>query len=232
MELNDPASAVVREIQQRELKKLMEGWKPEPEDATEVKKSEYSYLFEKISYEWRPEDKNALVQLRAAASKLIGDLFGSAIDVIDEVYKQARVPATNEHGATLRDSEGRIVWKTGGSGLALEDWSQVTGQDLEKALWDLQQVKLVSAQRVSELFLEAVFAKHTYNDFWHEAFEAVMDGTQGQRSARANREAKKDKYAAYFRYYLWHRADSFQREITSIMRILERIIDWRMRRRD
>jgi hypothetical protein len=55
-----------------------------------------------------------------------------------------------------------------------------------------------------------------------------MDGTVAERTARANRESRQDRYHAYMRFYFWSHADVFLKEIQAFMRRLEKIRDWRM----
>ena len=57
-----------------------------------------------------------------------------------------------------------------------------------------------------------------------------MDGTQTDKSARASRESQSERYQAFFRYFLWSKADALQRETRQVVRILERIREWRIRR--
>jgi len=232
-EFRDPAAEEARRLQEEQLKKVREGWTPDdegPKDAEEGPTDTYGVLYKKIKYDWRAADKAALSQIRGAAAALIGEIFDDAFRVVDELYATVRVAETSG-GRNVTDEHGRTVWKRDDRGRPIEDWDQLTGQDAEKALMDLSKIRLLTSQTVQDLFLEASLAKHSYNDSWYESYEGIVEGTGPIRTARANRDSLQDKYHAYFRFYLWSKADAFQKELSNLMRLLERIIDWRIRRR-
>jgi hypothetical protein len=221
----DPASDAIRQVQKAELEKLSADWTPEDDTVEELTESPYKKFFVKIRPSWRTEDRNALQQLRAAADQLILETYDDALKAIDKIYLAVRVPVFE--GDTPKRIDGRILWEVDKQNKPVEKWALLSNHDLEASLFELQKLKLVTSQKTSQLFLEAVFAKHTYNDFWHEAYESMIEGTAGDRNARANREARNDKYHAFFRYYLWARVDSFDKELANMMRLLERLRDWR-----
>ena len=147
---------------------------------------------------------------------------------MDTFYASLRMPEINEHGVAIRDSGGRVVWQKNSRGQEIENWSCLTGDDLEKCLFDLTRLKLVLAPQLNELLLEAVFARHIADDAHMDGYAEVLDGTIGDRNAAASRKARTDKYHAFFKYWLYSQADAFMKEITNFCRILERIRYWRI----
>lgn len=225
-EFQDPAADVIRAMQEDALKDLKDEFDPETEQVVEVKRNR---LFQKIDYRWRKEDKNALIQLRAAVDRLLADIFKEAMSTIDAIYESVRELEINEHGVVGQDIHGRSVFKKNNRGQFVENWSLLTGQDIEEALFRLSSVKMVASQRVSELFLEAVFAKYVYDDEWHDSYDKPLEGTINDRESYASRESRNSKYSAFFRYYAWVRSNEFLKEISQFMITLEKIRSWRIR---
>lgn len=184
-------------------------------------------LFSKISFKWRPDDRKILEQIRAGVDELFSELYAESFRTVDSFYETLRVPETVE-GVVQFDSGGRVIWKKDFRGQEIEDWSQLTGQDLEKTLLDITRLKLILAPQVNDLLLEAIFAKHIFDDMLSEGFEEVLQGTIPDRNAHAARKARMDKYHAYFRFYLYSHAEAFLKELNNFSRILERIRYWRI----
>lgn len=225
MEFYDLSGDIARQFQREQHEGIREAFE-EPVRSTQDPNR--NKLLTKIKFSWNPEDKNALLQIRASVSGMLDKVFGDTFTAIDRLYEQARVPDVNEHGVVRLDSEGRIMWKMDEYGRPLEDWSQIDGVDIEKTLMDLARIKLVTTQVTSELYSEALFAKHILDDQWYEQYDKPVQGTQGDRTAKANRETQQEKYHAFFRYLLWEKANTFQKEIQSLSRLLEKIREWRI----
>jgi hypothetical protein len=226
MAFEDLAADRVKEIQDAIYKELSDESQTS-EEAQELLNL-YSQLYQKIRYEWRPEDQNSLAQLRAAATTVIASAFSDVGNILDNFYESFRVIKKNTLGFPILDDENRWMWEIDELGKYKEDFSQLNGQDIEKAIFDLQRTKMKFSQSVSELFLEAVFAHYSFKDEFNERYEAMLEGTVGDRTARANRDTRESKYFAFFRYYLWQRAVTFEKEVAELMRILERIRQWRI----
>jgi len=219
----DPAGSLADQMRADTVKKLEQDGLPESWAIEETKKSPYQKFYQKMSYKFKPEDQAILTQIRAAVDLLIGDVFDDALTALDEFYVSVRVPTGR------LDKNKRQEWEVDSKGRIKEDWDLLTGQDVEVALMELAKVRLITSQRVSEMFMDAVFAKHIWQDVWFEAYEGMIEGTQKDREARANRETREEKYAGHFRYTLWYRCDVFQKELVNLMRLLEQLRGWRIR---
>lgn len=190
----------------------------------DVKKS----LFHRIEFRWRKDDEKILAAIRAAVDRSFMELYGEAIEAIDMLYGEMRVPVVDDEGVVELDSAGRVVWQKDSRGREIEDWSQLTGQDIEKALLDIAYIKLTLAPQLNDLLLEAVFAKHVAEDAFADAYEELLDDTIPARNAHASRKSRVDKYHAFFRYYLYSHAEVFMKELNNFSRVLERIRYWRI----
>lgn len=218
-EFVDLAADVVRRIQEEAARELKAGNTPTLDDPPEEVHPQL-LLYKKIEFSWKEEDRNAISQLRAAAQTVFEDLFAGSIEALDRFYSSIRIPDPNRPGRYLKTDSGAFE----------EDWSQLSGQDLIKAIFDLQREKVYISQKLSNLFLEASFARQVSTDVYYESYRKLMEGTVGDRTAYANQQSKVDRYAAFFRYWIWHSASSFQQQLDGTMRVLEKMADWSTRR--
>ena len=193
---------------------------------------ERSSLFTKISFNWRPDDQAILERIKASANALVEETFGDAISVIDRFYEQLRVPETVQRGGhdmVCRDASGRVVWKRNAEGKVIERWDQLTGTDIEATIADLLRLKLLIAPQVNQLLNEAIYAKHVAADAYDDAWGTVVQGTQGDRTAKANRASRQDRYHAHFRYVLYSTAQALLKEIAIFISRLSDIREWQIR---
>lgn len=189
-------------------------------------------LFTKISFNWRPEDRAILDRIKSSASSLVEETFGDAIAAIDRFYESLRVPETvnrGGHDIVCRDAEGRVIWKRNEQGRIIERWDQLTGQDIEQTIADLLRLKLFIAPTVNQLLNEAIYAKHVAADAYDDAWGTVVQGTQGDRTAKANRASKQDRYHAHFRYVLYSTCNALLKEIAIFISRLSDIREWQIR---
>lgn len=189
-------------------------------------------LFSKIQFRWRPDDEKILEQIRAGVDAMFAEMYEESFVIVDDFYEQMRVPEQDDNGVVVKDSAGRVIWKKDPRGREVEDWDQLTGQDIEKTLLDITRLKLILAPQANELLLEAIFARHIFDDRQQEAYSSLMEGTIGDRNAHAARESKMDKYHAFFRFYLYSHAEVFLKELNNFARVLERIRYWRIDAQD
>jgi hypothetical protein len=176
-------------------------------------------LFNKIRFSWRPEDRTILERVRIAAKVKFNEMHEDFITEIDGFFASLWVPEGH-----LPD--GRTVWKLDRNGKPVEDWDQLTGQDIEQTLMNLQRIKLSVAPMINDLFLDALYARHVASDSYDDTYTSLLDGTQNDRTARSNRESREDRYHAYFHYRIWSTAHVFLQEVNSFMRRLEKIREW------
>lgn len=227
MSIGDMASQVAQRLQSEQLA-VIESGAELVDEAGPMRMENRHSLFSKIEFKWRTSDAAILDQIRAASDQAFRELYSEAVNILDEFYASLRIAEVNDHGVVLRDSQGRVLWKKDSRGSEIEDWGRLTGDDLEKCLFDLTRLKLVLAPQLNELLLEAVFARHIADDAHQDGYASVMEGTVGDRNAAASKAARQDKYHAFFLYWLYSQADVFMKEISNFCRILERIRYWRI----
>jgi hypothetical protein len=228
--VGDMAEEVARQLQDEHLAEIDRGELVVDEEGPLRVEAQRS-VFARLEFSWRTSDKKLLEQIRAAADAMFAELFDDAITIMDELYASVRVADTqviDGERVVKTDSTGRVLWQRDSRGREIEDWSLLTGQDLERALFDITRLKLSLAPQLGELLQEAVFAKFIANDASHDAYAEIVEGTIPDRQAYASRQSRQDRYHAFFRYWLWSQADTFNKELTNFSRILERVRFWRL----
>jgi hypothetical protein len=196
------------------------------EEVADLEALQRGSWMEKIRFAWRSEDDLILKRIESAGEEMFAELFGDAITEVERFYASLRVPRTR-NGMAVLDAEQRQVWETDDRGRPIEDWNQLTGQDIEEVLMNLQRIKMWIAPEVTKLKNQAVYSKMIPDDIKDDNWGKVVQGTQGDRAARANRASRTDRYHAFFRYCLWSTAETFEKELVQFMRRLEKVRDWR-----
>ncbi len=185
-------------------------------------------IMDRIRFGWRKNDELIMGQIQAGAEAAYQDLYRETFAVIDSFYDVVRV-AKMRNGKPLTDSDGRQVWEVDEYGNIVHNYDNLTGQDIESALFRLQEIKFYIAPKLNKTLLDAMFAKHLYDDAHSDAYSSIVEGTIGDREARANRDARQEKYAAFFRFWIYSQGDAFMKELNSLQRLLERTRDWHIR---
>ena len=207
MSLGDLAGENADRLRQKHLQTLNQA--EIVDESTPLRRDSKKNIFSKIYFQWRTEDKHTLEQCRFAASEMFKEQFSDSIMVLDRFYKALNIS---------REDGKPVASKT--------NWKDISPEEIEQALFELQCLRLTTTPQINELMLEAVYAKNTEQDMYDDAWVAIVDGTQGDRQAYARRKSREDKYHAFFRYYLYSTADTFNRELTAFMYLLKDIRSW------
>jgi hypothetical protein len=218
-------------VEQRLLKDVSAPVQEESVLPQETALDDGNSLFTKIRFSWRKEDGAILDRIRTLSNVEFGENFKYAIDAIDEFYKQLRIPE-QRNGIVVTGADQRPVWRRNEQDQIIEDWNQLTGQIIETTLFKLARLRMEIAPRVNELWLEALYARDVAKDIFEDAFDKI-DKTEGGtipgRTASANIDARADKYAAFFRFYLYSSANTFLKEIDKFAKLLSDIRYWQVR---
>jgi hypothetical protein len=202
----------------------------EIDDTKEVFQQEGRDLMSRIRFQWRDSDKLFIEQIKAAADAAFINLFEDCIELLDRLYSTVRVPKTNEHGVVMTDGQGRYIWERDEAlDKPKEDWSRITGQDIDTILGHIHELRFSLEIQVNRLLMEAIMAKHIHDDIHADAYLAVVDGTINDRTARANRAARQDKYVAFYRLWIWSESNEFMKELTNFQKLLRDMREWGVR---
>lgn len=186
-----------------------------PPDPDESLDSDRGYIFaNRIRFAWKHDDEELLERIRKSADHLFAELFADAVETIDRLYASMRIPR-------YVGPDGRTVWETDDQGRPIERIDQLTGQDMDQAILDLERIVLTITPEVNQLRLEALFAQNAAKDAFDDAFPP--SGLADDRTARANRSSRQDRWSAYWRYYIYSTANVFYQEVKQFIRRLENV---------
>jgi hypothetical protein len=177
---------------------------PVPDQVVDIEKLQNGRFFEKVKFAWRHED-----------SEILDKIEGAAQDVTDAMFNGARLEVATFY-ALLRDEDGR------------ENWSRLDVHEVEQIMMNLQRIKFNMAPEVNKLKNRAGYGKMVGDDIKDISWPKTMQGTQGDKQARANRESQADRYHAYFRYCIWSSADVLLKEVTDFVFRLRDIRNWQI----
>lgn len=181
---------------------------------------------QKLKPEFCDSDRLALEQVKGVSDRILADIFGGAMVALDNFYSNVRIPRKGPNGELLKNAEGRQLWEKNEAGVAKTDWSTLNGAEIETALFEFTEIRLMASMKVKELYQEALFAKMTYDDAFQQQYSSVVEGTVKDREARANRMTQDEKYNHWLRYYIWDMANTFLQEIDSLMWLLKNVRGW------
>lgn len=185
---------------------------PDPDDSLD---SDRGYIFSnRVRFAWKHDDEELLIRIRKSADHLFSELFADAVDTIDRLYGDMRVPRAV-------GPDGRTIWETDAQGRPVERLDQLTGQSMDQAILDLERIVLTITPQVNQLRLEALFAQNAAKDAFDDAFPP--SGLADDRTARANRSSREDRWSAYWRYYIYSTANVFYQECKQFIRRLENV---------
>ena len=209
MNLGDLAAKSAERLREKHLALIDQS--PITDQESPMRQDSKKNIFSKIYFSWRTEDQNILEQCRFAATEMFKEQFSDSIMVMDRFYKSLNI--VRENGRPVAD-------KT--------DWHSITVEDIEQALFELQCLRLTTTPQLNELLNEAIYAKNVEQDMHDDSWSALVEGTQGDRQSYSRRKSREDRYHAFFRYYLWSTADSFNKEMISFMYLLKDLRSWRV----
>lgn len=219
---------LTEKMAQEMVKEATDSLESPPDDGVVLQVEERGSIFEKLRFAWRPEDQAVLDKVRLAADQKFAELFAEAVEAIDTFYQALRVPEVTASGVLHVGPDHRPIWRRNAAGKIIEQWDQLTGQDIEQALMNIERVRLQVAPEVSWLMNEAIYARHVADDAKDDAWASVLQGTQGDRTAKANRVSRQDRYHAYFRYVLWSQSNVFLTELNIFAKRLSDVRYWRV----
>lgn len=177
-------------------------------------------LLAKLRFEWRPEDKATLEQIRGSSARLFEEMFSDVFEIIDRLYAGMRVPITDSAGSPLSEG-GRIQFQKDERGNYVERWDRLTDDEIEDAIFRLGELRLTLSPRINELLMEALFAKYRANDEWDDAYTAILEDTVAGRTAKANKKSRNDRYHAFYINWVYTNANAFYREVVAFQRTLD-----------
>lgn len=177
-------------------------------------------LLSKLRFDWRPEDRATLEQIRGSVDRMFDELFADVFDIVDRIYAGMRVPLLDSHNQPVIEG-GRMQFEKDDSGHFVERWDRLTADEIEDAIFRISELRLHLHPRVNSLLMEALFAKYRANDEWDDAYTAILEDTVPGRTAKANKKTRPDRYHALYLNWIYTSADSLYREVVAFQRTLD-----------
>jgi hypothetical protein len=225
----DLATEMALKLQREHMEKVADQASTDSEAHTVMRREGRGNVFGRISFEWRDSDKATLEQIRAASWTVTEVLYDDVFQIVDNIYFEMREPEMDPKTGLVKMEDGRVVWRKDDNGKYIENFEQLTGQDIETALLDLSRVKFSLMPRVNGLLMEALFAKHIADDIRDDAYLSIVDDTIPGRTAKSNQRSRPDRYHALFRYWLYSNADVLSKEVENLRRTLDRVRERQVR---
>lgn len=226
----DLAIVLADEFQEKWLASLDEDMLQKLDEVENLRAEKRKSIFTKMDFRWRPADRVLLEHVRISGEMTLGELYQEAFRVMDGFYAEMRVPVTqivDGQQVAVLDDHRRQVFEKDDFGNYVENIEQLTGQDIEKAILDMGRVRFIVSRLHAQLLSEAILARSLYDDRREEGYASLVEGTQGDRNAKASRDARRDKFKAYFHWHLYQLSNAFLIEINSFVRTLDRMVDRR-----
>lgn len=150
----------------------------------------------KLVLNWTDEDSDALKQIRELASDKYFEIFEETLGLIDELYEKT------DNG---------------------QNWALLTIQELEAFLMRLSQERISTTLQLNNVKMEALFSKYSLDDEYHDYY-LKGSGTNNLREAEAHTKTVEQRYAYYFRYYVYTMCEGLGRDIDSLVKNLSSVL--------
>jgi hypothetical protein len=180
-------------------------------------------FLQRINLSWRQEDEVFLTAVKAEAATMFHQMFADAVNEVDKFYGLLRVPVMR-NGEQLTVN-GRPQWEQK-DGKPVERWDMLTLSDVAHIIMNLERIKLAMALDVNRLRCDAIYGKMVADDVEDDCRGDT--GAQEERKARGRMASRSDRYFAFYLYYMWSLASTFEREITNFIFRLRDVKNWQM----
>lgn len=188
--------------QKRGLDDLREG-RPGEEDPLDI----IDFLEKDFRFEPRKAEKMVLDRIEAKVQELAGPVLEESDRVLERFYDVVKVEVDPDTGEILDQP--------------VEDWSQLTGQDTEAAIWGLQRVITELGRDVAKMYMNAQFAYNVWDDAYWENYQKPIEGTINDRIAYARRHTKQERYYYFYMYYMWRIVNSRFKQLVNTKKDIE-----------
>lgn len=169
---------------------------------------------------FEPEDRRMMDALIEAADNRLRQDYAQLFEIeskfIGKVRQRQSIAAG---GGYVLNSNGSFV----------EDWTQLTLQDMEEFILAATQYIVFDGQSAINTQAEAAYATMFYNEKYSREFSSPLSGTTDFRAATATLMAQRERWRAQFCSHYWKKAKDFIDRMDTMVRRVERIYDRRMK---
>lgn len=175
-----------------------------------------------------PGLRQSLDDLNTLADDQIMRLFGSAYQIMNDLYDIVRVPQCHpDTGEVLTDRYGWKLWEVNESGYPIEDWSALGHKERGDFLFRITTNLFAWEQAAARLWSDSMYAKAVWEEALANGYEdsrsnggkTVEDRTQAARLA-----SRMQRLEGIFHASLSRRADALVRSMTLLSQRLKDVL--------
>jgi hypothetical protein len=180
----------------------------------------------RMRLDWAPGDQEAIEGLHEIVSNQMLVLFGSAYQIMNDIYWIVRTPQYEDGTVLLDPVTGYPLWEVTESGGYLEDYSLLTNSMMKEFLFKITVRLFDWEQKQADLWGDSMFAKAQWEQAISRGFEqahlAPGRSTVEDRTQQARRVSREERLMAIFRTLMSKKADAVVR---STERLAQRLKD-------
>lgn len=167
----------------------------------------------RVALEWDEEDAEAIEFIKGEIEKLMAREFSQVRNSMERLMEKVRVPYPDGTPGYVTDQDG----------VPLLDWDSMSYRELESFAIESKVVSYAVQSKLSDKYIDAVFAKFTYDDAYDKAYTSQLSGTIGDKTAKAKRRTMDERWRALFRSLYHKRAQAEIDKYESLSRTVDRI---------
>jgi hypothetical protein len=197
-------------------------------DPHDDRTQEFTHLgLSRMRLDWREGDAQAMAGLHRMVENVILEHFGSAYQIMNDLYEIVREPKVDEHGVIETDEHGWTVWERNESGAYIEDYSRLGSKEVKDFLFKITTRLFQWEQDAARLWGDAMFAKavweqqlaQSYQDSRSQGARTVEDRMQAARVS-----SREDRLFALFLSIVSRRADACVRSMNLLSQRLKDVL--------
>jgi hypothetical protein len=169
--------------------------------------------FQRLRTDWRTEDRPIIEGARETAEGRLRREFGGLYILLNRIYDVVREPAVTPDGEIIKDRFGYTQWLKDENDHYRDDFSKLTLREKEHFLFELTTNLIWWQQQAADAWGEAMLAKTMWTERFSFGFDAPTKGTDEQRKAAANLDARDEHYFAIFLAWYSKKADALVRSV-------------------
>lgn len=197
-------------------------------DLHDDRTQEFSHLgLSRMRMDWSAGDAQAMAGIHQMIENVILEHFGSAYQIMNDLYEIVREPKVLEGGEIETDEHGWTVWERNESGAYIEDYSRLGSKEVKDFLFKITTRLFQWEQDAAKLWGDSMFAKavweqaigQAYQDSRSQGARTVEDRTQAARVS-----AREARLFGIFQSVISRRADAVVKSMTNLAQRLKDVL--------
>ncbi len=181
----------------------------------------------RLRYDWSDDVREEIHGIHSVVERLLLETFGSAYQIMNELYEIVREPSVGKGGEIQTDIYGFTIWERNEYGNYIEDYSKLGMKEVKDLLFKITTRLFQWEQDAARIHGDAMYAKALwersfalgYTDARMNGGRTVEDRTQAGRVASLD-----DRFFGIFQSNLSRRADALVRSMTLLSQRLKDVL--------